>query len=351
VSISDDTIRLARQMRIMVSDEADAAVRTIVQAWARAWDEIHQAWADAMMDLAAASTDGRWPSAGQIARSQRATAALAAATDQIVDLANLTGVTVVDAVGRAVQATDPLVREMLASQLPAANRVEFAARFNRVDPLSLDAIVRRSTQQITSSTLMLAASTQEQMRRTLIRGIALGDNPRRTAREMVKRAEGAFNGGLTRALVIARTETLDAHREAARGTRVANADICTGWTWLASLDNRTCPSCLAMNGTSHDVAEQGPNDHQQGRCVAIPTTRPWRDLGIDLDEPASVMPDAKAWFDDQPRATQLAIMGPGRLDALDRGAPWDALAQHRTTIGWRDSWAPTPVADLLARVA
>lgn len=351
MSIDDSTIRLARQLRIKVDSDTGEAVRVIVQSWARAWDEIHDVWAEAMMDLAAASKDGAWPTAWQVSASQRATAALAAATDQVIDLANLTGVTVVDAVGKTVAAVDPLLAEILASQVPAANRVALTAAFNRVDPLSLSWIVQRSTQQITSLTQAIPYAAQEQMRRVLIKGVAVGDNPRKAASEMVRRSEGAFNGGLTRALVIARTEIPDAHREASRGWRVANADVCDGWVWLTQLDKRTCPSCLAMNGTEHDIAEQGPNDHQQGRCTAVPKAKTWRELGIDLPEPESIFPDAQAWFNDLPQADKVSIMGPDRLKALDAGAPWADLAQSRSTPGWRDSWAPTPARDLLAKVA
>ena len=52
MAVDDETIRLARKLRIHIDSEVDATVRALVTAWARAWDEIHAAWADAMMDLA-----------------------------------------------------------------------------------------------------------------------------------------------------------------------------------------------------------------------------------------------------------------------------------------------------------
>lgn len=346
MSIDDQTLRLARKLRITVDSEVDHAVRQLVTRWAQAWDEIHDAWAEAMMDLVAAAQDGAWPNPWVVARSEQATKALQIVTDEIIGLSDFTGVTVLDAVGKVLDVDDAMAA-ITASQVPAAHRLQLAAQFNRVDPIALNAIMRRTTEQITAATFDLAFFAQEQMRRVLVRGVAVGDNPRKAAREMLRRAEGAFNGGLTRALVIARTEILDAHRAAARGWRVANDDVCDGWVWSATLDLRTCPSCLAMHGTEHDVAEEGPQDHQQGRCAAIPKAKSWRELGIDLDEPASALPDAQAWFEGLSDAEKLQVMGPGRMAALNTGTPFHDLARRRTTPGWRDSWAPTPVRDLI----
>lgn len=350
MSVNDETLRLARALRVTIDTEVDAATRRIVKAWATAWDEIHGTWSEAMMDLAAGSTEGRWPDPWLVARSERAQRALAAATDQIVELANLTGVTVTDGVGKVVQATPPFEVEIMASQLPPAVRADAAVRFNRLDELQMSAIVRRTAEDITSATRMLALRGQDAMRRALVTGIAVGDNPRRVARETVRRAEGAFNGGLTRALTIARTEMLDAHRLAAMGVHVGNEDLVAGWVWLAQLDTRTCPSCWALHGTEHDIAEPGPQDHHQGRCGRLPVLKPWSALGFDIAEPPSVVPDARAVFDALPQADRLAVMGPARLQALDDGAiGFLDLASRRSTSGWRDAWVPTPARDLLRR--
>ena len=102
----------------------------------------------------------------------------------------------------------------------------------------------------------------------------------------------------------------------------------------------------------HKVYEAGPDDHQQGRCARVPVTKSWRDLGFDLDEPASILPDSRAWFDGLPGEDQVAIMGQARLDLLNSGkVGWDDLATKRTTSGWLDSWAPTPVKDLTKKAA
>lgn len=352
MAIDDETLRLAGAAELIIGHEVDQATRDIVRAWARAWREIEGAWRDAIGDLVAASDDGQWPSSWVVQRAERARDALDAATTAVFDLTRLSGVRIMDGTGRIVNLTaERGLDDVLVSQLPKDPTVRafVGLQFNRLDTGAVDRIVARTAGQVESALNPLSREAGEAMRRVLVRGVTMGDNPRAAAREMLRRVEGVFNGGLTRAMTIARTEMLDAHREATRATRVANADVVRGWVWISALDTRTCPSCIAMHGTEHDIDETGPDDHQQGRCSSIPLLKSWRDLGIDLDEPPSTVPDALDWFDGLPRTDQVKIMGPSRLAALDDGRVTFAdMATRRSTVGWRDAWVPTPVRDLPA---
>lgn len=85
------------------------------------------------------------------------------------------------------------------------------------------------------------------------------------------------------------------------------------------------------------------------RCSRTPQSKSWRALGFNIDEPRSLLPDARTVFKGLPEADQLAVMGPARLAALDSGrASWDDLSMRRTTPGWRDSYAPRPARDFAA---
>lgn len=340
------TLRISDQLRILIDDRVDQAVRELVQAWVRAWTEIEPEWEAAIAVLVSLSRNGKWPTPAQIGRAAQARRALAAVTVAITELSEFTGVTVMTTAREVTGEVALWQARLIASQLPAeaGTTAELVARFNRVDVAAIAAIVERTNTQIESRRIPLERDAVEAMRRALVRGVALGNNPRTAARHMLQLAEHRFNGGLTRAMTIARTEILDAHRSATAAHHFDHGDVLQGWAWHAKLDTRTCPSCWVKHGTVHELHVMGPDDHQQGRCARLPVAKPWSELGFDVEEPPSLLADARATFDALPAHDRLRILGPVRLRALDSGAMnWEELTTRRTTDGWRDSWVPTPV--------
>ena len=352
MSINGETLAVTDQMRQQVAAHVDAATQDLALAWARAWNEVAGEWDAAVADLVAASKDGKWPPPGKVRRARRALRARDATRELLEDLRGMVPARIeADLPGLAEEAAE-WQRRLTASQYPpqAGGTVLVASNFDRVDPDAIRAIVDKISGDVRSRSWPLSTQAEAAMRSTLVKGVAVGQHPTAAAREMVARVRGDFNGGLRRAQVIARTEMLDAHREASRAQqdRLARQGVVTGWTWIATLDHRTCPSCLAMHGTEHPPSVAGPLDHQQGRCDRLPVTASWRDLGFEgIEEPPSIVPDAREWFDGLPESQREHIMGRARLALLDSGdITWEDLAQQRRTPGWRPSYAPTPVGDL-----
>lgn len=351
MSISDETLRVARQLRLTIKGIVDAETRTLVRAWARAWDGLAAEFDAAAADIVATFSEGRPATLGEVRRMTRARNALEAAQRSILTTFDAATVRIAAGAGEIVDVTRLLDARQMATQLPrsAGTRAELAVRFDRVNPEALEAIVERTTRQVTSAAWPLADEATEAMLRALVQAVPQGLSPRAAARRMVNAVEGRFNGGLARALTVARTEMLDAYRAAAGAQQAANADMLAGWVWSAQLDDRTCPSCIGMHGTEHSLEESGPDDHQNGRCARVPLVKPWRQLGFDLREPASVVRSGPEWFDGLPEDRQERIVGPARLEALKSGrVSWADLSQRRRTTGWRDSLVPTPVKDLVA---
>lgn len=336
------TIQAVVQMRLELERYVSAADRDLARQWSAAWQEVTdevQSAAKALTEVAA--EHGSWPARAAVLRHQRAQNALKITADAVSDLAKGAGVTIPQDLALIVQSSDRWQEAILRTQLP---QVGVRLPWDRVSADALDAIVRRTRGRVESLTRPLPAHVQARMKSVLIRGVAVGDNPNAAAREIVRRCGAAFDGGLTRARNIARTELVDASREAALRSRKANADTLTGWRWHADLSARTCPSCLAQHGSLHPLDEPGPHDHQQGRCTAVPVAKTWRDLGIDLDEPGDDWPDAREWFDQQPPEVQERIMGKERLARLQDGREtWDNLSTRVSTAGWRDSHHVTPL--------
>lgn len=339
--ISSRTLRRIATMRITIDQLVDAATRDLVGAWGRAWQEVIVEWRAAAADLlAAAPGDDEWMARRLILRAEKAQAALYLTAAKLEELGKLAGVRVEKDLPVLAEAVLDAMDDLVATQLPKGATVSWS----RVPAVEIDWMVRRTTQQVTSTLWPIPQDTAAAMRSVLIRGVMVGDNPRAAARLLLKRLQGAFNGGLARAETIMRTEMLDATRAAALASRQHNRDVLAGWRWQATLSARTCPSCLAMHGTLHDIDESGPLDHQSGRCTSVPVVRSWRDLGIDQDEPADRFPDGQKWFDRQPVAVQKDILGPGRYAAYKRGdLAWGDMAVRRSTPGWRDSYVPAPV--------
>lgn len=343
MAITGETTRLIEETRRMVELLVDGLTRSLAAAWLRAWEALAQRFAGALEELAALGGD-HWPTRAQIQRAPQSQETLDTTHASLVLLAAqaLTGITA--AAKTAIDLGAAGTAALILSQLPAGNPREFQAAPGNL----VTALINRTAQQIHTATKPLPAYAVEAMRRELIRGPATGADPSDITRQMLARVEGEFHSGLTRALNIARTEIADAHRAAAMLAQAANADVLAGWRWTAQLGTGTCPSCWAMDGTVYPLAEPGPLDHQSGRCRRVPVTKSWREIGFAGPEPPSTLPDAQETFWALPRADQLHIMGPGRLDLLERGEiAWSDLSTLRQTPGWRPSYAVTPVRDLI----
>lgn len=351
MAINDDTLRQIEKARRALNAAVDGVDHDLLRAWTQAWNEITAEWRAVTLELAAMSKDGRWPSRAQITRATRAAEVLKLTRARMEELGKVLNVRVTTALPDVVADANRVANRLTRTQLPsgAAGNV---IKTNLLDPKALDAIVARTTGRVHALSKPLSALAEQSMKATLIRGVIVGDNPNRAASIMVSRVKGDFDGGLNRARVISRTEMLDANRTAALAHDKANADILQGWQWVSALDSRTCPSCWSQHGGMHAIDEPGPEDHQQGRCVRVPVTKPWSALGVagldKLDEPASKLPDARKMFDALPQPQRVSILGQAKVDLLDKGdIAWADLSTKRITPGWRDSWAPTPLADLV----
>lgn len=345
MAVTRETLKLLGQIRIRVNNTVDAATDDLVRSWAYGWQLVVRDWEAAVAELQQLG-DGKWPTRRQVLRASRAQAALEATFDGLMTLTDQAGVTIITGLSDVVDAARGQV-DVIGSQLPQNTDVNLSAQLLRADPRQIEAILVRTQEQITKNLAPVAGDAFDTLRETLVRGVAFGQNPRVVAREMVRGIQVGHAEALTRSMVIARTEMLDAHRTAAQAHEGANTDVLEDWQWAATLDSRTCPSCWGQHGTLHPLTEPGPIDHQQGRCARLSRTKSWKDLGFDIEEPASIMPDAQSVFDALPREDQLKVMGPKRLQLLNDGdIEWSDLSTRRTNPGWRDSQVVTPLRDL-----
>jgi SPP1 gp7 family putative phage head morphogenesis protein len=239
-----------------------------------------------------------------------------------------------EAITAAERHAEELTRRILGKP-PAGLTIDW----NRIDRRSVETLLGmlQADSPLHELLMDISASGAQAAEDTLVRGMLLGQNPREVAREL-RRTLGTT---LSRALTIARTETLRAHREATRASYQANSDIVSGWIWHAALDLRTCIACWVMHGTEHSINEI-LDDHPNGRCAMIPKTATWAEIGerygIDLSDIPDTNPVIEAGlslFERLSQDEQIAILGLTKYNA------WrDGKFELRDVVGrrWSKKW-------------
>jgi SPP1 gp7 family putative phage head morphogenesis protein len=161
----------------------------------------------------------------------------------------------------------------------------------------------------------------QQVRSALVRGVALGKNPRQVARE-VKKAAGL---PLRSALTISRTETMRAYRESTRLSYEVNSDVVVGWRWLAALGARTCPVCVAMHGQIRPTSERF-GSHPNCRCTLVPVLVGQETEAFEMGE---------EWLQKQSEVLQEGILGKAGAEAWRSGAVrLDDFVETRNDPDW-----------------
>jgi SPP1 gp7 family putative phage head morphogenesis protein len=166
----------------------------------------------------------------------------------------------------------------------------------------------------------------------LVTGLAKGMNPTKVAREMADR----FGMGLSRALVVARTETLRAYRMGSF-EQYRESGVVMGYKRLAAHDTEVCPGCLFRDGEMIESLDGEFDEHPNGRCTAVPVV-------MGIKEPT--WQSGVSWFKSQPEADQRSILGEARFEAWKDGASLEDMSKFVSNPTWGGSYVPTPVKEL-----
>ena len=88
------------------------------------------------------------------------------------------------------------------------------------------------------------------------------------------------------AAMLARTYVQAANIGAQAAVYKQNEDVIKGYKWLATLDNRTCQNCAVGDGHVYGIHDKRPGLplHPGCRCLWLPVTKSFRELGLDIDE-------------------------------------------------------------------
>ena len=160
-------------------------------------------------------------------------------------------------------------------------------------------------------------------------GLASGDPVDTIVRRIRGTAANDFDDGILGGArheleALVRSSVSHVGQQARMATYRENADIITGYEWVATLDTRTCLTCGPLDGKVFPVEDgrsaREPPEHFNCRCVTVPVLASGRDLGGRLPpaQRASMTGLAPAslkfpeWLLSQPAAVQDDVLGPAR---------------------------------------
>lgn len=348
MAISDETIAAQYRLRRMADDYVDSASTALTARWATAWNEQAVEWQRIVEIILARRAAGQPLTPAQVLKLDRTQRALANTGAKLQELSDELADVLAPALRQVVAQTAQLTDEVVQTQLPP-NAV--GASFSRSDPDAADAIVKRSLSNIVASSMPLPEEQLQAVRASLIAGVPNGWHPSKAAREMLRRLQGSFSGGLARALRIARTEILDSHRAANR-MQSANNSAVKSVVWHADLGPRTCPSCIAKHGSEYPPETPGPLDHPNGRCTFIPKTKSWSELGFPgVSEPPDMLQPAAEWIEQNPQDAISAMGSQRYLMYRDGQVSLQDMAKRVENPDWRPSYTATSITDLRRKAA
>lgn len=339
MTVNRDVLRVDEELDRLLLEELSAHEAALVAAFAdvlRVTRAEAEAIAAAMVEAAA---DGRSVS-GLLVRDARVREGLSAIREAIGRAVETTLARVPVEVSDTARRSAEGARDMITAQMGGTLRSELRSSVVAASPDQIAEIVARSTDRIVSQSMPLGADAERIMRREIRRGVAVGENPRQTARRMVRALEDASDLQLSRAMTIARTEQIDASRRAAQSTEERNTDVLAGWEWQAHSDERLCPACLSMHGTRYDTEIPGPLGHPNCRCSRIPVTKTWAELGFTgMTDPEPIGETREQVLDSMSDEDMRRMLGARGYQAWKAGDyPPEKWAVRRESDDWRASY-------------
>ena len=155
----------------------------------------------------------------------------------------------------------------LLSQARSTSQLVASASWTRAPIEALEMLVGKLANGSTMGDYLAAKAGEAwpKARTEIIRSLATGRNPRRTARAI----RAAMNGNLVSALITSREAQVGTYNEATLEQYRANPELIKGYRRLSALGPRTCALCWALHGKFYRLAEEFVR-HLNCRCTLVP---------------------------------------------------------------------------------
>jgi SPP1 gp7 family putative phage head morphogenesis protein len=330
---SDVENALENYRKLLLARDADLANNLSAQ-YARVMARLQAQIAEAALQIAEAQSKGNAAlTAQRLYQMGRYQELLAAANAETLRFSSLAASQVTQAVGENLQEGIAAGTDLIRTSYMEAGRVAGAFHVLPVDAVGYQVGYTLAGTPFGALIRAAAPEMADLLTQQIVEGVATGAPLREIARWITATANDTLNMPLRRALVIARTEPLRAYR-AANAAQMSAAGI-KSYIRRAALSDRTCPSCLALDGKIYPTDDPFPS-HPNCRCVLrclLPGITPSGPTGAE-------------WFESLSEKQQVAIVGPGRMEYLRQGGDFSKLATVKEDPVWGPTIRQTPLKDL-----
>lgn len=308
-----DIYDLADQFRDRLLRREREAASQMVRRYAAVYRRIQDEVATILDELDADLEAGQAPSVAQLLQLQRLQQLQVQIRREVGEFAawaeEQIQVGQAWAVDAAAADAERLMRAALGRMPPGV-----VVSFNRLNRAATARIIAAMQDESPLARLLdsLGARAAERVKQELVNAVSLGWGARRTA-QAIREASGET---LSRALRIARTETLRAYREGTRETYKANSEIVGQWEWRSARQVRTCAACWAMDGRRFPL-DVPMSEHPNGRCMQLPVIDR-EALGLPPGTSRRSSETGAQAFEKLSEADKKRILGP-KYEAYRRG--------------------------------
>jgi SPP1 gp7 family putative phage head morphogenesis protein len=231
-----------------------------------------------------------------------------------VKVSNIIDPKIAEAMGAGYRDAAELIKANLPSVL--RNNANFNASFIRFDDEALVKLLERFKTRPIIKFLLASIEPEivQGISSVFIDAIVQGKPPKQAAADLYQKFGISYN----RARTAARTEIITAYRDG-NIQRYKDSLTVVGWRWSATLDDRTCPICIFMDGQEFQL-DQKFGTHPECRCSPLPITKTLRELGIDMDD---LIVDTglhgEEWFKSIPDSAREMLLSKWQYEAYKSG--------------------------------
>lgn len=181
---------------------------------------------------------------------------------------------------------DMATREDVRIHLPRANALDAVLREDFYDTLIRELLGREWRDRYALELDDLVLTIRRALGMVLVEGEGVDAAMRRVAEAMGvptdrrfgrvgSRENATYRANFSRVQALTRTVIQTQANSGAIAAYAANADILSGYQWLTARDERVCPTCRGLDGTTYKFNDSyRPPAHPSCRCSVIPTIAP-----------------------------------------------------------------------------